>query len=313
MSDNIKIDDSKKKILIIGANGFLGRTLIKYKNKNPIIDDEYSIIASSLNKKIFPQEIPFYNVDITNSKSVNKLFDKINPDIVILTAAMTNVDLCEIQKERATLVNYKGTLNVIKAIRNLDTRLTFISTDFIFDGKKKNGLYNENDKPNPISHYGLTKYMAEQALFESKIDFLICRTAVLYGWDDYKLNFITWIINKLRNREKIRIVTTQKNSPTYVINLAEIIYKLIEKNASGIFHTAGDGVYSRYEMAYKCAEFFDFEKENIIPVNKIKQHASRPENAGLDISKLKKFLGTEFKIYSLEDGLLRMKKEMIKN
>ncbi|MHA1274836.1 MAG: SDR family oxidoreductase [Promethearchaeota archaeon] len=295
----------------MGANGFLGRTLIKCKNKNPIINDKYSIIASSLNKKIFPQEIPFYNVDITNSKSVNKLFNKINPDIVILTAAMTNVDECEINKEKAILINYKGPVNVINAIKNSDIKLIFLSTDFIFDGKMKDGLYSEDDKPNPISHYGLTKYMAEQAIIESNIDFLICRTAVLYGWDDYKLNFITWIINKLKNREKIRIVTTQRNSPTFVKNLAEIIYKLIEKNASGIYHTAGDGVYSRYEMANKCAEFFDFEKENIIPVDKIKQHASRPENAGLDISKLKNFLGPKFKIYSLEDGLLRMKNEMI--
>ncbi|MGQ4875841.1 MAG: SDR family oxidoreductase [Promethearchaeia archaeon] len=313
MSDNTTIDKNKKKILIIGANSFLGRALIECKIKNQIINNEYFIIAASLGKKIFSQKIPFYNVDITNIKSVDNLFNKINPNIAILTAAMTNVDECEINKEKAILINYKGTVNVINAIKNSDIKLIFLSTDFIFDGKKKDGLYNENDKPNPISNYGLTKYMAEQAIIESNIDFLICRTAVLYGWDDYKLNFITWIINKLRNKEKIRIVRTQRNSPTFVKNLAEIIYKLIEKNASGIYHTAGDGVYSRYEMALKCAEFFDFEKENIIPVDKIQQHAPRPENAGLDISKLKNFLGKKFKIYSLEDGLLEMRKEIIKN
>jgi len=182
-----------------------------------------------------------------------------------------------------------------------------MSTDFIFDGISKEGNYNENDTPNPLSFYAKTKYNTEQAIITSEIEYLICRTAVLYGWNKDKHNFITWIINKLQKNEPIQIVTDQFNSPTFVKNLAEIILKLIEKDANGIYHTAGDCALNRYEMAIKCAEVFNLRNELISQIESFKQKAIRPKNAGLDISKLKRLLGSDFKIYDLDDGLNYMK------
>ena len=122
-----------------------------------------------------------------------------------------------------------------------------------------------------------------------------------------RLNFITWVLKSLKENKKISITTEQKNNATYVPNLSKILLKLIEKDAKGIYHTAGEGGLTRYEMALKCADIFDYEKSLISPVKELKQKAYRPKNAELDISKLKNFLGSELKILSLEEGLKLMK------
>ena len=115
------------------------------------------------------------------------------------------------------------------------------------------------------------------------------------------------MLDKLDHQEKILVVTNQTNNATFVRNLAEIIVKLIKKNAKGIYHTVGDGALSRYEMALKCAEIFNYNKDLINPIDNLTQIAIRPKNAGLDISKLKKLLASDLKIYSLEDGLKYMR------
>jgi len=308
MKNNIKIDDSSKKILIIGANGFLGNQLLQIgKNYKESTTDFEIIAADILNNYILP-EIPFYFLDITKPQEVTKKILEISPEVIILTSAITNVDQNEIEKELASRINTEGPKHVLKACKKVNAKLVFMSTDFVFDGISKSGNYNENDEPNPLNHYGKTKYEAEKAILHSELDFLICRIAVLYGWNKDKLNFITWILNKLEQQEKISIVTNQINNATFAPNLAEIILTLIEKNAHGIYHTAGDGALSRYEMAIKCAEVFNCDKNLITPIDYLKQKAIRPKNAGLDISKLKKLIQSELKIFKLIDGLKYMKK-----
>ena len=269
MKPNIKIDSNLKKILIIGANGFLGTNVIQFRDRN---------------KKIV----------------------EISPDVILLTAAMTNVDQNEIDKEFAIKINTEGPKNVLAACKKIDSKLIFMSTDFVFDGKKQ-GNYTENDTPNPLSHYAKTKFDAEQAIIHSEVEYIICRTAVLYGWNPQKLNFITWILKKLSNNEKLTIVTNQINNPTYVKNLAEIILILVEKDTGGIYHTVGKVSLSRYEMALKCAEIFNYNSNLIIPINEINQKAIRPNNASLDITKLKRLIGPDINIYSLGEGLKDMK------
>ena len=111
----------------------------------------------------------------------------------------------------------------------------------------------------------------------------------------------------MNNNEKLTIVTNQINNPTYVKNLAEIILKLVEKDTSGVYHTVGKDSFSRYEMALKCAEIFNYDTNLIIPINEINQKAFRPNNASLDINKLKRPIGSDINIYSLEDGLKDIK------
>jgi len=306
MKSNIKIDRDQKKILIIGANGFLGKNLIQYRDTNRKSHQDSLFIAADLQNNNVEKDIPFYFIDITNQKSTYKKIVKISPDVIILTAAMTDVDQNEIDKDLAIRINTEGPKNVVIACRKINSKLIFMSTDFVFDGKKQTN-YSEDDLPNPLSHYAKTKYDAEQAIINSEIDYLICRTAVLYGWNPNKMNFITWILDKLQKNEKIKIITSQINNPTYVKNLAEIILKMMQKNSKGIYHTAGNGALSRYEMALKCAEVFNFNKKLIALINNLEQKALRPENAGLDISKLKRLLGSEFHVFNLEEGLRDMK------
>jgi dTDP-4-dehydrorhamnose reductase len=292
------------KVLIIGANGFLGSNLIQKANLKEF--SHFSLVGGDISNSVVDPSVPFYNIDITKRVDVINKVEKISPDVIILTAAMTDVDNNEVQKEQAIKINTEGAVNVLNACKVTGSKLLFMSTDFIFDGTK--GNYTEEDKPNPLSHYGQTKHAAELAIITSDAEYLICRTAVLYGWNPNKLNFITWMLNKLENNERINIVTDQVNSPTYVPNLAEILLKLIEKNANGIYHTAGDDSLNRYEMALKCAEIFEFDQDLIFPIDHLDQQAVRPKNAGLNITKLKKFLGSEVHVYNLEEGLREMKR-----
>jgi len=301
------VDKHSKTILIIGANGFLGSNILQLRKIKKIGDLNYQFLAADIENSNVPIDVTFYHINITNPQETLKKIEIISPDAILLTAAMTNVDQNEVDKDLATAINTEGPKNVLKACKKTDSKLIFMSTDFIFDGISKEGKYNENDTPNPLSYYAKTKYYAEQAIINSEIEYTICRTAVLYGWNKEKQNFITWIINKLQQNEPIQIVTDQLNSPTFVKNLAEIIVKLIEKDAKGIYHTAGDCTLNRYEMAVKCAEIFNLKKDLISPIESIEQKAIRPKNAGLNISKLKRFIGSDLKIYNLEDGLNYMK------
>lgn len=298
--------NNKKKILIIGANGFLGKNIFNVGLRKYPYYEKFSYLAADLVDSHIPPEIPFHYMDITNYEQVKKKILKIHPDIIILTAAMTNVDNCEKEKDLAAKINITGPKNVATVSSKVSAKLLFISTDFVFDGKKKGG-YKEEDPPNPLNFYAETKYQAELAIKKQSTNYLICRTAVLYGWNPYKLNFITWILDQLSKDNKISIVITQKNSPTFVENLANILLKLIEKEAEGIYHTAGSEILSRYEMAVKTAKIFDLDGNLINPIEKINQLAKRPLNAGLDVSKLKQIIDDELKIFNLKEGLKYMK------
>ncbi|MFX1445460.1 MAG: SDR family oxidoreductase [Promethearchaeota archaeon] len=311
MNNGKSFTNYKKRILIIGANGFLGKNLLFFQDSKEIRNLNYLLIAGDLKNNNIPPDIPYFQMDITNQNDINKKIRQISPEIIILTAAFTNVDECEVNKNLTKKVNVDGVINIIHVSQIIDCKLIFMSTDFVFDGTKKQGLYSEEDIPHPINFYGKTKYEAELHIINSGIDFLICRAAVLYGWNQEKLNFITWILNNLKHEKKISIVSNQINNPTFVRNLAQILFKLIEKDAKGIFHTAGDDVLSRYNIAVKCAEIFNYDQDLITPVEKLHQTAIRPENAGLNITKLKKFLGPEFRIYNLDDGLTYMKNNRI--
>jgi len=307
MKNTMTVDKHSKTILNIGANGFLGSNILQLRKTKDVRDLNYQFLAADIENSEIPIDVTFYHVNITNPQDTLKKIEIISPDVVLLTAAMTNVDQNEVDKELATKINTEGPKNVLEACKKTDSKFVFMSTDFIFDGISKEGNYNESDTPNPLSYYAKTKYHAEQVIINSEVEYTICRTAVLYGWNKQKQNFITWIVNKLQQNEPIQIVTDQFNSPTFVKNLAQILIKLIEKDAKGIFHTAGDCTLNRYEMALKCAEVFNLQKDLITPIESIEQKAIRPKNAGLDISKLKRLIGSDFKIYNLDDGLNYMK------
>ena len=161
----------KSKVAITGASGLLGNKIIKHATT------EYTVIPIHRTKPLSSNSL---ELDITYATKVSNLLSEIKPDVVIHAASETNVDKCEIEKERAWKINAKGTLNIAKVCRKVSAKLIYISTDYVFDGEK--GLYDERDEPNPINYYGITKLEGEKQVIAHCKNYAILRTSVLYGW-----------------------------------------------------------------------------------------------------------------------------------
>jgi dTDP-4-dehydrorhamnose reductase len=287
------------KILVTGAAGLLGNKIVKLHS------EDYTIIgAYNKNKPDFKNSV---QLDILKKRQFS-IIEKIKPDIIIHTAGITNVDYCEDHREDAWKINVEGTKNIIDISKKIGSKIIFISTDYIFDGK--NGPYQEEDEPNPINWYGKTKLEAEKLVESSNLEYIITRTTVLYGLDKYKLNFVTWIINELKNGRKIRVVTDQYGTPTLADNMAEILLQLILKDKQGIYNVVGSDLINRYQFALEIEKFFNLTEGLIIPIktDELNQKAPRPKKGGLKVNKIKSELNIN--PLGIKDGLLIIKKQM---
>ncbi|NVM05194.1 MAG: dTDP-4-dehydrorhamnose reductase [Candidatus Helarchaeota archaeon] len=290
-----------ERVLIIGSSGLLGLKTYKLFSKY------YKTIGADLKPIKNIDKSNFYQINITDKSYVLKSIKKISPNIVILTAALTAVDYCEDHHEEAWNINVEGPRNVAMACQETKSNLIYISTDFVFDGKK--GNYSESDRPNPISYYGITKLEGEKAINESQIKYAIARTSVIFGWNtkEQKTNYVTWIINKLQNIEPIKIVTSQVNTPTLADNLAEALLMIVKKNQYDLFHICGKECLTRYQFALKIAEVFNLKKELITPIEYFEQLAKRPKLSCLDTTKASTIL--KIKLLTISEALSLMKEK----
>ncbi|MCK4424743.1 dTDP-4-dehydrorhamnose reductase, partial [Candidatus Bathyarchaeota archaeon] len=240
---------------------------------------------------------------------VEKIFQKINPEAVVHAAALTNVDKCETQKELAWKINVEGTENIAESCKKHQSFLIHISTDYVFDGEK--GMYKETDKPSPINHYGLTKLKGEEHVKNLLDDYCIARASVIYGSIPAtgKINFALWLLNKLKRKEKVKIVTDQWNSPTLNTNLANMILEVLERKLTGIFHLAGATRISRHEFARLLAENFILDENFITPVSseEIKWIAKRPKDSSLNVNKA--YQALKNKPLKIHEALEKMKRD----
>ena len=217
------------KVLVTGANGMLGQDLC------PILEDNgYEVIETDIQ-----------NLDITNSKMVEKVFLKEKPDYVIHCAAYTNVDKAEEDLETARLINAKGTENIAKACKNIDAALVYISTDYVFNGNGDKP-YLPADETAPLNNYGLTKLEGEEAVKNILEKYYICRTSWLYG--HHGKNFVETMIS-LADKSELKVVDDQVGCPTWTVELANAIVKIIENKPFGIYHTCGSNSTSWYGFA----------------------------------------------------------------
>jgi dTDP-4-dehydrorhamnose reductase len=223
----------------------------------------------------------------------------LKPDIIVHTAAMTNVDYCEDHREEALAANALGTKNIVDAARKSGSKAVYISTDYVFDGAR--GMYREDDAVNPVSVYAYTKLLGEYYVKDLQ-GHVIARTSVVYG--NARQNFASWVRDSLRNGTAIRIFTDQYVSPTLALDCAGAIAALIKNNASGTYHTAGSERISRYEFARKIASFYGLDNGLIEPVTTeaMKQKAKRPRDSSLDVSKI----STHHKMLNVMEGLRKM-------
>jgi dTDP-4-dehydrorhamnose reductase len=243
-------------------------------------------------------------VDITKKEQTLKSIVNTAPSVVVHTAAETNVDRCEAERGLAQRINVDGTANIAAGCARVGAKLILISTDYVFDGRK--GNYAETDEPNPISFYGLTKREAERIVASTSSDSLIVRASVLYGWHPTKLNFATWVLKGLRERQTLKVVNDHINSPTFAGNLADAIHKAIERNSQGLLHVAGSERTSRLDFARRIARQFDLDERLLVPVkmSDLNWIARRPKDSSLNVGKAQKELGIQ--LFGVDRGLEEM-------
>ena len=285
------------KILVIGASGLVGNALFRaFASKHEIIG---TFSAHPIGNLI--------RLDITNKAEVEGIFRRFMPDVVLLSAGLTNVELCEERQDLCQKINVEGTKNVVECIANLPAKLVFFSSDYIFDGR--NGPYSETDTPNPINVYGLAKLEAETLIRNELKNYLIIRSTVIYGWEPQAKNFIMSLLKNVELGKEMRVPNDQIGTPTYAINLAEIVKELVERNKIGIYNVAGCDPVSRYDFALVAADVFGLNKRLIVPVSTVElnQRAKRPLRAGLKIDKVCREVSTE--PVGAREGLELMKNE----
>ena len=292
------------KYFITGGSGLLGSSLVYSLIKR----QGFRVFASYREHPVVIRGVYFVPLDITNGLSVAQAFREIIPDVVIHTAALTNVDYCENNRQQATEVNVKGTINVAEACARIRAKMVYISTDFVFDGRK--GYYLEKDEPNPINYYGHTKLNGEGVTRELVKDFLILRTT-FYGWNiQKKISFIEWIIYSLQKRKPVDVFTDRFSSLMLANDCAESILKLIHANAIGLYHVASSERISSFDFANSIAEIFHLDAGLISPMivqNVITtQKAGRPKDVSLNVTKTEQTLG--IKLPTIKEGLVRMRR-----
>ena len=298
-----------QKILITGSNGLLGQKLVKLILEK----EEYELIATSRGEnriaELYPQ-MTYESLDICNQSEIDSIFDKYQPEIIINTAAMTNVDQCETEREACWDLNVNSVKNLVNASEKHDSHLIHLSTDFIFDGE--DGPYDEDAKANPVSYYGESKLAAEEIVKEAKCNWAILRTILVYGisHDMSRSNIILWVKNSLEQGKEIKVVNDQWRTPTLAEDLAIGCYLTSQKEATGIYNISGKDFLNPYEMAIKTANFFSLDKSLIEEVDGsiFTQLAKRPPKTGFILDKAKNDLG--YNPVSFEEGIKILSKQM---
>lgn len=296
------------KVLITGSNGLLGQHLI------PVFleDGRYQVIATGRGPNRLPMQAG-YTYEATNLRdatSVQHLLEKHKPDILIHAAAMTQVDDCERNKDLCWDTNVAATRYLLHAAEKQNTFFVFLSTDFVFDGLQ--GPYAEEDAVNPISYYGSSKVAAESMVRNSKLQWAIVRTVLVYGVaaDPKRSNIITWVKNNLEQGKKLKVVDDQWRTPTLVQDLAIGCKLVADKKAAGIFHISGKETLTPYQMAIQTAGYFKLNTQLLekVDAKSFTQPAKRPAKTGFVIDKAVKELG--FAPHSFEEGLEIVAKEI---
>ncbi len=280
-----------KKILVTGSNGLLGQKLIEKLSKTENI--EVIATARGENRLPFAENYKFISLDITKKEEVETVFDAEKPDVVIHTAAMTNVDQCETEKDACWDLNVKAVEYLLEASKKHNSFFIHLSTDFIFDGKE--GPYDENAVANPLSFYGWSKYAAEKLVINSDVKWAIARTVLVYGiaHDMSRTNIILWVKNSLEQGKSINVVNDQWRTPTLAEDLADGCILIAQKEAEGIFNISGKDLLNPFEMAIMTADYFKLDKSLINEVDgtKFTQPAKRPAKTGFILDKPIEVLG----------------------
>lgn len=292
-----------KKILILGSTGQLGKAATDILGKNS--DYEVSVSGrganppSPLSDKVGTEQNPSrpplvngrsFEFDLATDDLALTLGDY-KPDVILLAAAFTHVDGCELDPKKSYIVNVEGVKKVTDYCKKFGVKLVFFSTDYIFDGE--NGPYSESDKPNPLNVYGLHKLEAENYIRENLVNYLILRVAWLADTKYDDKNFVAQVLRKMKNGEILKISDDQFGNPSLTRNVVENIGVLIDQRITGIFNLCGKEMIDRFNYSKKIAKTFNFD-ENLVMAAKPGDYvvpAKRPTKAGMKVDKIEKIPG----------------------
>jgi dTDP-4-dehydrorhamnose reductase len=289
------------KIFITGGSGLLGSKVAEIAQARG--DEVFSGYAH--NQPEYGRAVKF---DLLDEKSISELVGKIEPEVIIHSAALTDVDRCERERELAYKVNVEGTRALALAAEKVGSFLIYISTDYVFDGNR--GMYREDDRTNPVSYYGYSKLLGEQFCRGC-----IARTCVIYGSRPAsgKVNFALWLLSSLKSGKEVRVVTDQFITPTLNTNLAKMVLEAADRRLSGVYNLAGATRISRYNYALELAREFDLDESLIIPsrMEDLMWAAKRPIDSSLDTSKAAETL--KEKPSGLKNALRTLRKELARH
>ena len=251
-------------------------------------------------------------MDITDAESVRKVITEANPDVVIHCAAWTAVDLAEDddKKEKVHQVNAVGTENIAKVCHDLDCKMIYISTDYVFDGQGTRP-WEPDDERHPLNVYGQTKYEGELAVEKWVKKFYIVRIAWVFGVNGK--NFIKTMLNLGKTHDHLTVVNDQFGSPTYTYDLARLLVDMILTDKYGIYHATNEGICNWYEFACEIFRQAGMDEVKVTPVESsaFPVKAKRPSNSRLNKDKLTEN-GFE-RLPAWQDALGRYLEELKKN
>ena len=297
-----------KKIIVTGSNGLLGQKVTDLSIQDP----EIELIATSVgpNRHNLKYGYTYEELDVLDLDRLNELVEIYQPDSIIHTAAMTNVDACEAERAKCYALNVQSVKNLVDVCGRRDIQLVHLSTDFIFDGE--NGPYTEEAEPNPLSYYGETKLESELILKNSSCRWAILRTIIVYGVvnDMSRSNIVLWAKGALEKGEPIHVVNDQWRMPTLAEDLAACCLLAVKKNASGVFNASGKDLMSILEIVERVADHYGLNKSLIkaISAESLNQVAKRPKKTGFILDKAIVELG--YSPHSFEEGMAFMDKQL---
>ena len=286
-----------QRILVTGVSGFLGRYVTL------ALKDRYAVLGTYLSQAVVLDKCELSRLDLTEAEAVHATFREFRPDVVVHTAALADVDACERYPDAARRVNVQGTEAIAQAAAAVGARLIYISTDQIYDGVKR--YYDEADVPQPLMAYGWTKLEGERRAAALCRDTVILRLALMYGWGaSTRLNFVDWLIQRLRAGQEVPLFVDQYRTPLYVVQASEVIGRLIDMpEVRGTVNLGGGERLNRYAFGLKCCEVFDLPKPYLKPIEMPigAQMAARPRDCSLSSVKISALL--QMRPLTVEDGL----------
>ena len=298
-----------KKILITGSNGLLGQKLLDKLH----LQSDITLLATSKGSDRYGLKPAQYEaLDITQKKEVIELVQKFKPDVIIHTAAMTNVDACETSRDECWTMNVHSIEYLMEAALPIKSHIIHLSTDFIFDGA--DGPYREDDIAAPLSHYGHSKNESEIVLKKYPYSWSILRTIIVYGIvkDMSRSNIVLWAKKALSEKKEIQVVSDQFRSPTLAEDLADACISAALKGKTGIYNVSGKDFMSILELVERVASHYGLDKSLIKPIksDSLNQAAKRPPRTGFILDKAIREL--EYNPHSFEEGMYILDEQLKK-